>query len=61
MVGSEEDLITKDDGAISWVSRVAVPFAPPASTCITGGMIIRVAAIKINRIDTMVAAVGGCR
>jgi hypothetical protein len=60
VVGSEEDLVTKNDGTIGWISGIAVPFMPPAGTGITGGMVIGVMAEEVNREGATDAAVGRC-
>ena len=61
VVGSKEDLLTKDGGAIGWVDRVMVPFTPPACTSITGGAVARVAAVEVDGKGATGATVDGCR
>ena len=60
VVGSEEDLVTKNNGTVGWISGVVVPFTPPAGTGITGGMVIRVMAVEVNREGATDVAVGRC-
>jgi len=59
MIGSEEDLIAKDDRAVGRVGGITVPLPPPSGTSITGGTVIWVAAVEVDNVSTAGAAVGG--
>lgn len=61
MVGTEEYLVAEDNGGVIRIEGVAVPFAPPSGTGVTGGSVVGVAAVKIHSIGATEAAGGGGR
>lgn len=62
VVRPEEDLVTKDDGAVGQICGVAVPSTPPAGTGVAVvGAVVWVVAVKIDGVNASVVIIGGCR
>ena len=59
VIGPEEDLLAEGDGTFGGGSGVMVPFLPPVSTGVTGGIVIRVAAVKVDGKGTTGTAISG--
>jgi hypothetical protein len=56
----KENLISKNEGAVCRVSGVTMPLVPPAGTGVTGGAVVRVAAVKVDAEVSTGAAVCRC-
>ena len=61
VIWAEENLVTKKNGSVGGVRRVAMPFTPPPSTSVARGAVVRVTTKEIDRESTAGTAVGGGR